>query len=253
MTTDPSPAPPAPKPDRTWLAWVAMGIMLVNASTVLTVIATAFLTPIWFVIFIIITSWAPGQMFLASLAAAVITVAIISFCLVSEPEVTVRESRMPFRKFLLRGPFLLKNVRSYRMLLVVRIMLGVWGMALPFYILYARERLGLETSAVGIFLSVQMAGMVLSNLLWGALSNRAGNKMVLQLVSAVAILSPLVTTLTAVYPQLQNIVCFGVVFFFIGRINWQRLIIQMFPKHLSVFRPMIYIKASMTSGTKESN
>ncbi len=149
-------------------------------------------------------------------AAGVITVAIISFCLVSEPEVTVRESRMPFREFLLRGPFLLKNVRSYRMLLVVRIMLGVWGMALPFYILYARERLGLETSAVGIFLSVQMAGMVVSNLLWGALSNHAGNKVVLQLVSAVAILSPLLTTLTAVYSQLQNVVCFGIVFFFIG-------------------------------------
>jgi MFS family permease len=149
-------------------------------------------------------------------ASAVITVAIISFCLVSEPEVKVQERRMPFKRFLLQGPFLLKNVRSYRMLLVARIMLGVWGMALPFYIIYARERLRLEPSAVGIFLSVQMVGMVISNILWGALSNRKGNKIVLELVSAVAILAPTITLLSAYYPVLRNTLGFGAVFFFLG-------------------------------------
>lgn len=149
-------------------------------------------------------------------ASVVITLAIISFSLVKEPAVSLKERRMPFRKFLLKGPFLLKNVKSYRMLLVVRILLGVWGMALPFYILYAREHLGLPASAVGIFLSIQMVGMIISNLLWGALSNRVGNKVVLELVSAVAILSPLVAVLTNVCSPLRGTACFGIVFFFIG-------------------------------------
>ncbi len=149
-------------------------------------------------------------------ASAVITVAIISFCLASEPETISRETRMPFRRFLLKGPFLLKNVRSYRWMLIVRIMLGVWGMALPFYIIFARERLGFEASSVGIFLSIQMVGMVLSNILWGALSNRVGNKIVIVLVSAVAVISPLVTLLSNVYPSLQGMLGFGIVFFFLG-------------------------------------
>jgi MFS family permease len=149
-------------------------------------------------------------------ASVVITIAIVCFSVVSEPEVKVRERRMPFKQFLLRGPFLLKNVRSYRMLLVVRILLGVWGMALPFYIIYARERLALGPGSVGVFLSIQMVGMILSNILWGALSNRAGNKIVLELVSAVAVLSPLVTVLTNVCPALRGQVCFAVVFFFLG-------------------------------------
>lgn len=149
-------------------------------------------------------------------ASAVITVAIISFCLVSEPEVISRERRMPFRKFLLKGPFLLKNVRSYRWMLIVRAMLGVWGMALPFYIIFARERLGFEISSVGIFLSIQMLGMVISNVLWGTLSDRVGNKIVLVLVSAVAVMSPLVTLLSNVYLPLQGMFGFGIVFFFIG-------------------------------------
>jgi MFS family permease len=123
---------------------------------------------------------------------------------------------MPFRKFLLKGPFLLKNVRSYRMLLVVRILLGVWGMALPFYVVYAQERLALEAGAVGVLLSTQMAGSVISNLLWGALSNRSGNKIVLELVSAVAILAPGLAVATSHTPALQNLHAFGLVFFFLG-------------------------------------
>jgi MFS family permease len=149
-------------------------------------------------------------------ASAVITLAIISFALASEPEATVRERRMPFKKFLLKGPFLLKNIRSYRMLLVVRILLGVWGMALPFYIIYAQERLDLAAGAVGIFLSAQMTGMIVSNLLWGRLSDRIGNKIVLELVSAVAVLSPLVTLISAAYPPMCNMLCFSAVFFLLG-------------------------------------
>ena len=94
--------------------------------------------------------------------------------------------------------------------------MGVWGMALPFYIVYARDRLGLGTSSVGIFLSAQMVGMILSNLLWGTLSNRRGNKIVLELVSAVAVISPLLTVMTSVLPALHNMFSFVVVFFFLG-------------------------------------
>ena len=159
---------------------------------------------------------AEGFTILFITASVVVTLAIIAFCLVSEPEATVTERRMPFRRFLLKGPFLLKNVRSYRWLLIVRIMLGVWGMALPFYVIYARERLALEPEAVGIFLSIQMVGMIISNILWGALSNRVGNKIVLELVSAVAILSPLTAIMTNVASPLRNTMGFGIVFFFLG-------------------------------------
>ncbi len=149
-------------------------------------------------------------------AAGVVTAAIVVFSLVSEPEVTVPERRMPFKQFLLRGPFLLKNVKSYRMLLVVRVLLGVWGMALPFYVIYARELMGLQAGAVGIFLSIQMVGAILSNILWGLLSDRIGNKIVLVLVSAVALISPILTFLIAFCPPLHTTRCFGFIFFFLG-------------------------------------
>jgi MFS family permease len=162
----------------------------------------------------------PTSFALLFLAAAVIvTGAVASFCFVKEPAGPSRESRMPFRQFMRKGPFLLKNVRSYRMLLVVRILLGVWGMALPFYVIYGQERLSLEPGSVGILLSIQMAGAFFSNVLWGYLSNHVGNKIVLVLVSAISIACPVVTLAAGFFAPAGPLLSFGIIFFLIG-VSW---------------------------------
>ncbi len=153
---------------------------------------------------------------LFSVAALIVTFAILSFCFASEPEGKVTEPRMPFIRFLSKGPFLLRNVRSYRLLLCVRILLGVWGMALPFYILYAREHLSLDPALVGLLLSIQMIGSIISNLIWGHLSNRRGNKIVLVLVSGLALVAPSLTLVAWLSPIFQTKLWFSVVFLFIG-------------------------------------
>jgi MFS family permease len=149
-------------------------------------------------------------------AAAVVTAAIISFSLVHEPDAVVNETRMPFGRFLRRGPNLLRTDRSYRTFLIVRVLLNVWSMALPFYILYAREEMGLDPGAAGVLLSIQMIGFVVSNLLWGSLSNRTGNRIVLVLVSAVAVVAPLLAILSSRCTALGDTWCIGTVFFFLG-------------------------------------
>jgi hypothetical protein len=149
-------------------------------------------------------------------AAAVVTVAIICFSLADEPEAPVHEKRIPFRRFIARGPRLLKTNRSYRTFFLVRVLLSIWSMALPFYILYARDRLSLDPGAAGVFLAIQMLGFVISNLLWGSLSNRIGNKIVLVLVSGIAVVSPLLAVLSARCLWLGNTWGFGTVFFFLG-------------------------------------
>jgi MFS family permease len=163
--------------------------------------------------------------------AAVVTVALVSFIMVKEPAGSYRETRMPFWQFLHRGPALFKKVKSYRRLFIVRVLLAVWGMALPFYIILAREKHALPPGSVGIFLSIQVVGSIVSNLLWGYLSNHVGNKKVLELVSAIAVACPIValvgvagipsasTAVTASSGATAGgapIVLFGVVFFLIG-------------------------------------
>ena len=97
-----------------------------------------------------------------------------------------------------------------------RVSLGIWMMALPFYIIYARERLGLPEESVGVFLSIQMVGMIISNLLWGRLSDRIGNRIVLNLTAAVSAASPGVALLTTLATPLRGMFGFGIVFFFLG-------------------------------------
>ncbi len=43
-----------------------------------------------------------------------------------------------------------------------------------------------------------------------------GNKIVIELVSAVAVISPLIALLSNIYPSLQGTLGFGIVFFFLG-------------------------------------
>ncbi len=149
-------------------------------------------------------------------ASALITLAILSFCFADERDALVPDERMSFKQFLRRGPSLLKDVKSYRMFLAWRALLGVWMMALPFYIIYSSERLGLPEESVGIFLSIQMVGMIISNLLWGRLSDRIGNKIVLNLTAAVSTAAPIIALLATVTPALRGLVGFGAVFFFVG-------------------------------------
>jgi len=149
-------------------------------------------------------------------AAVVVTIAIMSFALASEPDAPVNENRIPYRKFLRRGPRLLRTNRNYRTFFIVRVLLSVWSMALPFYILYASDELDLDPGAAGVFLAIQMVGFVISNLLWGSLSDRIGNKIVLLLVSGIAVISPLLAILSGRCVWLGSTWCFGIVFFFLG-------------------------------------
>ena len=93
------------------------------------------------------------------------------------------------------------------MFLAWRALLGVWMMALPFYIIYSSERLLLPEESVGIFLSIQMIGMIISNLLWGRLSDRIGNKIVLNLTAAVSAAAPIIALLATVVPALRGLMC----------------------------------------------
>jgi MFS family permease len=149
-------------------------------------------------------------------AAAIITVAIISFCFAEEREGVVPQERTPIKTFLLRGPMLLKAVKSYRMFLLWRVLLSIWMMALPFYIIYARERLGLPEESVGTFLSAQMVGMIVSNLLWGRLSDRIGNRIVLILTALVAAGAPCLVLLATVAAPMGGTSGFIAVFFLLG-------------------------------------
>jgi MFS family permease len=65
-------------------------------------------------------------------------------------------------------------------------------LAAPFYVIFAIDFLGAAEWMAGIYLTAQMIGYLGSNLLWGYLSNRVSNRLVIMLSGLCRMMSPLI-------------------------------------------------------------
>jgi MFS family permease len=129
---------------------------------------------------------------LFGLAALGLAIASLGFSVMKEPPSPVGERRVqPWREYwkqVAAASLLLKP------LILAQLLTGFSLMALPFYVVYARENLGAPADSVGWFLLAQVLGGVLFNLIWARLVDRSGSR---RMVFACALLST-VTPLLAV-------------------------------------------------------
>lgn len=132
-------------------------------------------------------------LFLLSGLAFLISVGFI-LAVKENPKLTSGD-RLSWRDYLPRLAILLGKDNDFRLVTLVRLLLGAGGMAAPFYILYATEDLGLSGEAIGFFVSVQVGASVLLGLLMGYVSERAGSKRVIQLSTVMGLISPLAALL----------------------------------------------------------
>ena len=125
-----------------------------------------------------------------------LTISFIGLGSVKEPVEEVYKNRLTFRDFLIKSFAILKIDNNYRKFLYVQILAGAGAMALPFYVLYAKDILKIKLEMVGIFLLAQMLGNVLSNVLWAQISDRVNNKRVIQISAFLGLIVPLIAILT---------------------------------------------------------
>jgi MFS family permease len=135
---------------------------------------------------------------------------------VREPLQEVYKESLPFKNFLKRVFAILKSNSNYRKFLAVQIFGGAGALALPFYVLYAKDILHIELKMVGIFLMAQMIGSVVSNILWAYLSDFTGNKRVVQISTLMGIIPPLVVLISPHQFHELYILLFAVIGFFIA-------------------------------------
>ncbi len=150
-------------------------------------------------------------------ACVLIIIALLSFSLIKEPKTSAQlEKRSPKDNFL-KGIRIFKEDKRFKQLIISRVLIGTYMMGLPFYVIFAREVLNIHQGAVGIFLSFEMAGYVLSNLLWGYLSNRVSNSLVLFLTALCASFPPILLFSSWKLHLPQEFFFF--IFFFLGATN----------------------------------
>jgi MFS family permease len=113
--------------------------------------------------------------------------------LVHEPRGAVRpvgdEPTLTHVATLLRGGHLVR-------LGVAQILAGSLQLALPFYVLFGRDRIGLSTDWLGSFIVAQTAGASIAALVWARLAERYGARLVVGLSAALLVVIPLVAVLS---------------------------------------------------------
>jgi len=132
--------------------------------------------------------------------------------------------RKPLLSGLFRTPAYLRADEGFRTLIMSRLLGMASRMSWPFFIILAREDLGLKESIVGTFLIVQTAGALVGNLFWGSVSTRLGNRTIIRVCSAAEVIAPLYAALVGLWlryygtdlPPEAIAFALGPTFFFMG-------------------------------------
>lgn len=152
-------------------------------------------------------------------AFILVTISYLALSSLREPSTDdVHKEQLPFYDFLRKAISILKKDANYRKFLFIQILSGTIALSLPFFVLYAKDVLNVRIGMIGIFLSAQMLGLVLSNIIWGHLSDYLGSKKVIQSSILFGLLAPLfVLILPRHLPGLFAILFVLLGFFISGR------------------------------------
>ncbi len=130
---------------------------------------------------------------------------VLLFVCVKEPtQAAAVERRSNFFLYLRKLLGILRENQNYKRFFWAVIFLNCGIITLPFYVIYGREVLRFPSAMVGIFISAQMIGAVISALFWGFLSDRYGNKLVVRLAGLLGALVPLLIILAAGLHRIAN-------------------------------------------------
>ncbi len=122
----------------------------------------------------------------------------ICWMLIKEPPGQVTRTENTVRAQFQRGILLLREDANYRMYVLVRLALSLSAWATPFYIVYAKTVLNIPPQRVGLYLAARTASSILSNLIWGRISDHAGNRRLLRISISVGLIIPLMAILIGV-------------------------------------------------------
>jgi MFS family permease len=121
-----------------------------------------------------------------------VSVAMISFGLFVEPVEPVPNQSVALLSQVKRALHLPGRDSNYGRFLVVQFLARIAGMATPFYIVYAKRALGVPAGMVGVYLTWSTLAGIASTLVWGWVSDRGGNRGLIQLTNLVGLATPLV-------------------------------------------------------------
>jgi len=160
---------------------------------------------------------------LFAIAAAFFTLELLVLSRVRVARPESGGSRAPLPAFLSRVALIVRGDRAYRRMLVVRLVAGASGLATPFYMISALDRLGLGAASVGIFTAAQVVGGIACAPLVAFLAERRGTTAMIRVGLALELCLPLMALgMLVVGPRMAiepRTALFALVFVLIGAMS----------------------------------
>jgi MFS family permease len=167
--------------------------------------------------------------FLFGLAALALTIASLGFWVIREPPGDAELQRSQSWGVYWQG--IKKASQRLKTLIIIELLTGFSLMVLPFYVVYAQDRVGAPPEAIGWFLFAQVSGGVAANFLWARLVDMLGSRWMLVSCAVVSTLTPLLAIALAPlgWPYLM------LIFFLVGatfngrKVGFQSALLELAP------------------------
>lgn len=130
-----------------------------------------------------------------SLTSLFIWASWVALSLTREPPVECNKPTVSLTEYGQRLPVLLRKDRNFAAYLASRIMAVLGHMGIGFVTVYAVRRWHLTDSQAGLYTTVYLGGQAIANLCAGALADRYGHKLVLEISVCLSALSMLIALL----------------------------------------------------------
>jgi predicted MFS family arabinose efflux permease len=139
---------------------------------------------------------------------------LLTFAKIREPETQEMLEKAKPSEQLKSALSIFKRDANFRQLFLSRAAINTYYLSSPFYVVFAITKLGASQSIAGVYLTVQMIGYIVSNILWAWLSNHVSNKKVIMLAAVVSVMPPLISLIAAYAPF--SPIHYAVVFLLLG-------------------------------------
>lgn len=142
-----------------------------------------------------------------------LSIAALGFVWIKEPASEIEaQTKESFRTYLGKAFSYIREDLSFRRFIVVENLSSFSTMALPFYMIYAKEIFSLDNQYLGQFLLFQISGTIASNFMWTYLARRHNSRVIVQTCIFIGGILPLLAlALGQTNPDL-----FSIVFLFLG-------------------------------------
>jgi MFS family permease len=142
-----------------------------------------------------------------------------------------------WREYLPQLAAVFKQDAVFRRLILARQLSGLSSLAIPFYMPYALESLGLPSQVAGRYTSIGVVGSILAALTFGWLNERYGSKRVILTSLTLGLLVPLMALLLPMLLTESTVLAwgYGLVFFFLSALmssmmpGWMTYVLEWAP------------------------